>query len=75
MERDLNKIIDILRQQMVDKAMETGNFTDLKVVELSQQLDFFIYQLQLLHSQKRKQCMFGLFALLSGRNGSVSAVC
>ncbi|MFD2611949.1 Spo0E family sporulation regulatory protein-aspartic acid phosphatase [Paenibacillus gansuensis] len=74
MERDLCLIINFLREQMVSKANERGSFVDEQVVELSQQLDFFIYQFQLMKSKKRNQFMFGFYALVSAGNKSVSAV-
>lgn len=65
METGLVQIIDNLRQQMVEIAMERGSFVDEQVVAISQQLDFFIYQQQLIQDRNRRQYMYGLYSLLA----------
>ncbi|MGZ4030650.1 MAG: aspartyl-phosphate phosphatase Spo0E family protein [Tumebacillaceae bacterium] len=49
----LEQTIEDLRQQMIDRAEETGNLLDSGVIRMSQQLDKFLVQLQRLRMQRR----------------------
>jgi hypothetical protein len=49
----LEQTIEDLRQQMIDRAEETGNLLDSGVIRMSQQLDMFLVQLQRLRMQRR----------------------
>ncbi|MCR8965296.1 MULTISPECIES: aspartyl-phosphate phosphatase Spo0E family protein [Brevibacillus] len=44
----LESTIEILRSDMIQAYKEKGNFVDSRVVHISQQLDTYIVQLQLL---------------------------
>lgn len=47
-ESQLRKRIEQLRNQMIDAALKKESFVDAEVVTLSQRLDGFINQLQML---------------------------
>jgi hypothetical protein len=52
-ERFLEQRIEVLRQQMIDRAEETGDLLDSGVIFMSQQLDKFLVQLQRMRMQRR----------------------
>jgi hypothetical protein len=52
-ERFLEQRIEVLRQQMIQRAEETGNLLDASVIFMSQQLDQFLVQLQRMRMKRR----------------------
>jgi hypothetical protein len=49
----LKQVIEQLREQMVSLVSEKGSFVDERVVSLSQELDEYIVELQLIVRKKR----------------------
>jgi hypothetical protein len=47
----LKNIVEILRAEMIDLAEEKGSLVDTSVISVSQQLDFYLFQLQTIRKQ------------------------